>query len=45
MKHLDRAAPITVERYRTKNDRFARAAWTVIGCAVFAFIILYSVTQ
>lgn len=44
MKHLARAAPITVERYRTKNDRFARAAWVVIAAVVLVFIIVWSRT-
>ena len=40
MKHLPRAAPITLQRYRTKNDRFARAAWMAIAAAALVFTVL-----
>jgi hypothetical protein len=44
MKHLPRAAPVTMERYRTKNDRFARAAWLIIAAVVLVLIIIWSLT-
>lgn len=44
MKHLPRAAPVTMERYRTKNDRAARTAALVIAAVVVTFLIIWSRT-
>jgi hypothetical protein len=44
MKHLPRAAPVTMERYRTKNDRAARVAGIIIAAVVVTFLIVWSRT-